>query len=112
MVSSSFEFLRKGDIIHYRIKNIIYNPARDCFEFKLVSCLPGPPGIKARINYYHATKAGFAFAETDSLTYCLVSSGREYVEKILETITDELKETLAEVYKHGKDKRPKRISIF
>lgn len=112
MISHDLQFLRKGDVIHYRIKNILYNSVRDCFELRLASCFKDCPEIRARVSYYHGNKVGFIMSETDDQNYHLVQSGREHVENTSKVITNILKKALEGVYGHEEDKKLKRISIF
>lgn len=112
MISHDLQFLRKGDVIHYRIKSILYNSVRDCFELILISSFKDAPEIKSRISYYHCDKIGFTMSETRDQNYHLVNSGREYVEDASKIVTNTLKEALKGVYSHEEDKKLKRISIF
>ena len=112
MVSHDLQFLRKGDVIHYRIKSILYNSIKDCFELILISPFKDCPEIKSRISYYHVDKVGFTMSETRDQNYHLVNSGRKHIENASELVTNRVKKVLKGVYSCGEDKKLKRISIF
>jgi len=103
--------IEKESIIHYQIGDIKYFAEKDRFKVRLASFFKGWPEIKISINYHDLKALRIAIAYVDDVDYRLTSANATYVENVTKEVTDKIREMLEE-NNHGKDKKPKRISIF